>query len=355
VPTVEPPPPSDAAVKKPALPPQKRMRLQCFNEQKRDPSAQPPGRAGKALNSGSAKSKVEGAASAAPEPKRPRLPVAPKPADSLPSRRLGGPFRNETPKLDLLNHNALIVCNSNADTNAQSSTAARCGSPTKIPIALTTTSTTVAEASSLELIDAVPTEYGITTYDNNNDAAVTRIGNRRQCRRDCRPKETTANAAIDVVDVCSLTSTTQALDAQTLCSDPLLEVPLQHNKTATKCCAASSDGTPKAERGINKENNSMTISVHPMHQRPSWDFMANSDSASLGMAVPPVSSVTTGTNKASSAPHQSISEYSNSLPMSSPSAKTGKMPATLSDKEEQGANFNLLACFDSEEDEPTLL
>jgi hypothetical protein len=309
--TVEAAPPPTAIPPLPPPPPRKRMRLQSRNEQKREPSSPPPGRDKDARNSASvasvessAKPKVATAAAehtiealsaapVAPEPKRPRLSAAPKPADAVSSRRLGGQYRNETLNsvLDAPIHNVLTEHDTNVETHSATSTR---GSPTKIPGTATTMSTVataIAEPPSLEPIDAVvsqtamPTKCGITTHDN--DATVARIGKRRRRRWDCRPEETTVITE------------------------------------------------PRAEQSADKENDSMTVALFSTGQKRCWDAMADAATGSMTLS-------------SSSGAHSFLPEHLNSL-------VTRIALTTSSDEMERDTGFNLLACFDSEEDEPTFI
>jgi hypothetical protein len=54
------------------------------------------------------------------------------------------------------------------------------------------------------------------------------------------------------------------------------------------------------------------------------------------------------TVSSSSGAHSFLPEHFNSL-------ATSTVPTTTSDEMERDARFNLLACFDSEEDEPTFI
>jgi hypothetical protein len=341
----------------PPLPPRKRMRLRSRNEQKREPSSPPPGRDEKARSSASVTS-VEGsamskmAATAAVQTfaakgaatvrvsSRPHLPAAPKPANAVLSHRLGGQCRNETfNTLDIPMHNVLTERNANVETHTLSSATSTSGIPAKIPgtvTAVSTVATTVAEPHSLEPIvaavlqTAIPTECGrCTTHDN--DAAVTRLGKRRRRRWDCRP-ETTLNAAMDVMDVCSLTTAIQECGTRSYTA-PLLAAPVQPAETASWQRSASSSNGPRAEQSADKEN------AKP--QRRGRDCTADSDVSST--AVPSVSSLTA--TMTSSGVHSSIPEHSNSL-------STSMAHFTSSDMIEL---INLMACFDSDEDEPTFI
>jgi hypothetical protein len=352
-PTVEPP---FATTRTVLPPPRKRVRLQCRNEQKRDPSAQRTGREDEASGSisvTSAKSKVASTAElAVPEPKRPRLSIAPKPANAVPSRRLGGQCRNETfHTLDNPIHNVLTEHNAHVETLMFSTATRSCDTPTKIPVTATTMSTNatiVGEPPSLEPIDAIvpqnpmSTECDATTQEK--DAAVSRLGKRRRRRWDCRP-ETTDIVALDVVDICSPV-TIQALDAA-----PLLAVPGQPNtETASLQGSASSSNGPKAEHCTDKEHDFIPGALLSTHHRRRRDCMADSDDCAT--VVPSISSVATGST-ALSAANSSVPEQLNPLALSSPSTATSKGLPTSNDKVEQSAEANLAACFDSDEDEPT--
>jgi hypothetical protein len=201
-------------------------------------------------------------------------------------------------------------------------------------------------------------ECGPSTHDN--DAAVTRIGKRRRRRRwDCRP-EIATTAAMDPThpmdthdsnNISSLATTIQALDARS-CTAPLLALPAQPQESTTGQRSASSCSGTTAEQGTDKENDSSTGSLLPAHHRRRRDCIADSDD--WVMAVPSASSATTGTMMSSGA-DTCIPAYSLSLvPSSRPTAKSNGLP-TSSDEVEQGAGVNLLACFDSDEDDPTLL
>jgi hypothetical protein len=343
-PTVKPP---FATTRTVLPPPRKRVRLQCRNEQKRDPSAQRTGREDEASSSisvTSAKSKVAStAAPAVPEPKRPRLSIAPKPANAVPSRRLGGQCRNETfHTLDNPIHNVLTEHNAHVETLMFSTATRSCDTPTKIPVTATTMSTNatiVGEPPSLEPIDAIvpqnpmSTECDATTQEK--DAAVSRLGKRRRRRWDCRP-ETTDIVALDVVDICSPV-TIQALDAA-----PLLAVSGQPN-TETASLQGSASST-------DKEHDSIPGALLSTHHRRRRDCMADSDDCAT--VVPSISSVATGST-ALSAANSSVPEQLNPLALSSPSTATSKGLPTSNDKVEQSAEANLAACFDSDEDEPT--